>query len=258
MKTPSTVLITGASAGIGRALALEYARRGSPLSLTGRNKERLDKVAQEARALGATVTTAAIDVTDANALGEWIREVDRTQPLELVIANAGISALSPGGETPDDMRKIFEVNVGGVVNTVLPALEGMRRRQAGRIATVSSVASFASMPGIPAYGASKFAVRTWSEGLRLTLWDEGIRVCAVCPGFISTAMTEGVTSPMPLLMSADKAARIIARGLERMPARLVFPKRVYWMLRILSILPESTVRRIYSKFYSAPTQTEEE
>lgn len=244
MPQPATVLITGATSGLGRALALEYARAGRPLALTGRDRARLESVGGEARTLGADVVDRALDVTDGAALAAWIAEVDRERPLELVIANAGVAALSKDGETEEEAREILRVNVRGVLNTVFPALAAMRPRGRGRIAVMSSIASFLPIPTAPAYSASKFAVRAWAEALRLSLWREGIRVTAVCPGFIRTPMTEGVSGPMPFAVDADAAARRIARGLRRSPARLVFPRRTMLLVRAASLLPEAVQRML--------------
>lgn len=244
MPQPDTVLITGATSGLGHALALEYAKAGRSLALTGRDKARLAGVAGEARALGADVVSRPLDVTDSAGLAAWIAEVDEARPLELVIANAGVAALSKGEETEEEARMIFRVNIQGVLNTVFPALAAMRPRRRGRIAVTSSIASFVPIPAAPAYSASKFAVRAWAEALRLSLWKEGIRVTAICPGFIRTPMTAGVHGPMPLAVDAEAAARRIVRGLRRSPARLVFPRRMLLLIRAASLLPESVQRMI--------------
>ncbi|MDH3474132.1 MAG: SDR family NAD(P)-dependent oxidoreductase [Rhodospirillales bacterium] len=228
MKAPKSILITGASSGIGEALARDYAAPGVRLALIGRNTARLESVTAACRAAGAEVTGAVIDVTARDVLAAWIAEVDAAAPLDLVIANAGISAgTGRAGEDDAQARRIMAVNVEGVMNTVLPALAPLRARRRGQIAIISSLAAFRGFPGAPAYCASKAAVRVWGESLRGHLAAEGIGVTVVCPGFVKSRMTAVNEFPMPLLMETDKAVAIIRRGLARNKARIAFP----WPLR---------------------------
>src|SRR4051812_46462457 len=182
MRDPKVILITGASSGIGEALARLYARPGVILALTGRDPARTSAVADACRAAGAEAISAALDVTEATALAAWIRDVDRAHPVDLVIANAGISAGTAGGsESADQTRRILTTNIGGVVNTVAPIVESMKRRGRGQIALMSSLASFRGLPGAPAYCASKAWVRVWGEALRAELGGAGIEVSVICP-----------------------------------------------------------------------------
>jgi short-subunit dehydrogenase len=238
VRDPKSILITGASSGIGEALALAYARPGAELALTGRNAARLDAVAGACRDAGAATATALIDVTGREAMARWIGEVDAAAPLELVIANAGISAGTGRlGETDAQARQIFAVNFDGVMNTVLPALDGFRARRRGQVAIVSSLAGFRGIPGAPAYCASKAAVKVWGEALRGHLAPEGIGVTVVCPGFVKSRMTAVNKFPMPLLMEVDRAAAIIQRGLARNKARIAFPRRLAAAVWLLAALP---------------------
>ena len=158
-------------------------------------------------AAGAKAELAVADVTDRAALAAWIADCDTARPLDLAIANAGISAgTGDGGETEAQTREIFAVNVDGVMNTVLPAVAAMRPRRRGQIAIMSSLAGFRGFPGAPAYCASKAAVRSWGESLRGSLHAEGIKVSVICPGFVRSAMTAVNSFPMPLLMDSDRAA----------------------------------------------------
>jgi len=221
---PASILITGGSSGLGEALAREYAAPGVTLFLSGRDKDRLDAVAEACRTEGARVHLRVIDVTDQSAMAAWIAECDAARPLDLVIANAGISAgTGLGGESAEQIRAIFATNVDGVFNTVLPAAAAMRTRQAGQIAIMSSLASFRGMPGAPAYCASKAAVRVWGEGLRGQLAKDGIRLSVICPGFVKSRMTAVNDFPMPFLMNARKAARIMAADLARDKGRIAYP-----------------------------------
>ena len=239
-KEPGAILITGASSGIGAALARAYARPGAFLALAGRDRRRLEAVAGACRDGGARVTAEIVDVTDQAAMARWVEGTDDAHPLDLVIANAGISAGTGGqGEDEEQTRALFAVNVGGVLNTVLPVVTRMRARKRGQIAVMSSVAGFRGLPGAPAYSASKAAVKAYGEGLRGWLAADGVRVSVICPGFVETPMTAGNPYPMPFLMQADRAAALIRRGLARDKARIAFPRPLYWAAWLLGALPPS-------------------
>lgn len=235
---PRSILITGASSGIGAALAHQYAGPDAKLFLGGRSATRLADVAAGCGARGAAVETATIDVTEAPALARWIEAADDASSLDLVIANAGISAGTGGsGEDADQTRQIFAVNVDGVVNTVMPALARMRGRGRGQIAIVSSLAGLRGFPGAPAYAASKAAVRVWGESLRAHHGPEGIAISVICPGFIETPMTADNRYRMPLLMDADRAAALMSRGLARNRGRIAFPWPLYALALLFTALP---------------------
>lgn len=235
---PRSILITGASSGIGAALAKEYAAPDVYLALSGRDTERLSEVAAACRTAGATVRSLALDVTNRAAVEEWIACVDREQSLDLVVANAGISGgTAAGGEAAEQARAIFRTNVDGVLNTVHAAVYAMRLRGRGQIAIVSSLAAFRGYPGAPAYSASKAAVRVYGEALRGALVPEGIGVSVVCPGYVRSGMTATNAFPMPMLMDADRAAGIIRRGLVKNQARIAFPWPVYAVAWMFGVLP---------------------
>lgn len=244
MRDPKSILITGASSGIGEALAIDYAAPGVFLALTGRDAARTEAVAAACRARGADVLAEIVGAEDAAAMPDFVARAHARRPLDLVIANAGISAGSGGkGESAAQARRIFDVNVQGVVNTVAPAIELMLAKPStgaaprGQIAIVASLAGYRGFPGAPAYCASKAAVKVWGEGLRGELHAHGIEVTVVCPGYVRTRMTEGNTFPMPLLMDADRAVRIIRRGLERNKARIAFPWRLAFLVNLIASLP---------------------
>ena len=237
MRDPRAILITGASSGIGEALARLYARPGVRLALTGRNAGRLAAVAAACRATGADVLDGVVDATDAASMARFVAEADAIAPLDLVIANAGISGgTHGGGESPGQVRAIMAVNVDGVLNTVLAALPLFQARRRGQIAIMSSLASFRGFPGAPAYCASKAAVRVWGEGLRGELAPQGIEVSVVCPGFVMSRMTAQNRFPMPLLMPVGRAARLVARGLAANRARIAFPLRLYFAAWLVGAL----------------------
>lgn len=233
-----SILITGGSSGLGEAIARALARPGTFLALTGRDAARLAGVAEACRLQGAEIVHAVIDVADRERMAAFVAETDRHRPLDLVIANAGVSAGTQGGsEGAGQTRAIFAANVDGVINTVIPALEAMGTRGSGQVAIVSSLAGFRGLPGAPAYCASKAAVRVWGEALRPDWQRRGIKVNVICPGYVTTRMTAKNDFPMPFLMPADKAARIILDGLKRDRARIAFPWPMYAAIRLVAAIP---------------------
>ncbi len=250
------ILITGASSGIGAALAREYAQAGTILHLLGRNSERLQAVANDCRAKGAEVRTAKIDVTDKEAMRAYIEKADMQAPLDLVVANAGISAGTGGTqEPPAQVDHIFDVNVHGVLNTVQPAAACMVARQHGHIAIISSLAGIRALPSCPAYSASKAAVRYCGDALRGALHRDGVMVSVVCPGYILTPMTAVNDFYMPLVMRAERAAAIIRCGLQRKKARIVFPRRLYFPLWWLAALPVFMSDVLFRRLPAKPRNT---
>ena len=254
MRDPTSILITGASSGIGEALAIAYAAPGVFLALTGRDPARTEAVAAACRAKGADVLAETVGAHDPDAMPDFVARAHARSPLDLVIANAGISAGTGGkGESVAQARGIFEVNVQGVVNTVSPAVEKMLEKPRagsaprGQIAIVSSLAGFRGFPGAPAYCASKAAVKVWGEGLRGELHGHGIEVSVVCPGYVRTRMTEDNKFPMPLIMDAGRAVGIIRRGLERNRARIAFPWRLHFMVQLIAALPPAWTDPLFRK-----------
>lgn len=248
---PRSILITGGSSGIGRALALEYAAPGVALTLTGRDAGRVEAVAGECRAKGAEAEGTVIDVADRAAMEDFVGALDDRRPLDLVVANAGISAGTASGgegsmmgESAEQARRIFAVNLDGVLNTVLPVIPRMRDRRAGQIALMSSMAAFRGFPGAPAYCGSKAAVKVWGESLRGWLGPEGVKVSVICPGFVESRITAANTFPMPFFMPGDKAARIIRRKLARNVGRIAFPWPMYMASWLGGALPDALVGAI--------------
>ena len=252
MKEPRSILITGASSGIGEALALAYAAPGMSLALSGRDRDRLDAVALRCRELGAVVEAKTVDVVDEQAMARWIGAVDERAPLDLVIANAGVSrGLKSAGEIHDHVREIFAVNVEGVFNTLHPAIPRMRARGQGQLAIMSSFAGFRGLPGAAAYCASKAAVKVYGEGLRGWLQPKGVEVSVVCPGFVRSRLTARNKFAMPFLMDAERAARIIKRGLRRNKGLIAFPLPMHAFAWLLAALPatllDPLLRRLPAK-----------
>jgi len=240
---PKSILITGATSGIGEALALRYASRpGTTLVLTGRNLSNLEKVASECRAKGAAVYTKQVDVIEEQALGDWIKEMDATVEggLDLVVANAGISEQTAGIDLRDIeqcARKLYAANVFGLFNTIFPALPAMRARGRGQIALMSSMSSFIPMAGAPAYSSSKWAVRLFGMGMRAQMYREGISVNVIAPGFVRSPMTDINKFPMEYLVEMDYAIDQIVNGLENDKALIAFPWQMLVLAYFLLILP---------------------
>jgi short-subunit dehydrogenase len=244
MKNPKTILITGASSGIGRALALEYAAPGMVLLLTGRDQNRLMEIESRCRQKGATTHTATLDVAEAAHIARQIEAWDDLNPIDLVIANAGISGGSSGGAA---FREILNVNLDGTVNTVEPLIPRMVARGHGQIALMSSMAGWRGMPNAPAYSVSKVAVRAYGEALRPLLKKNGLGVSVIFPGFIKTPLTDKNNFPMPFLISAESAARYIRDGLARNKARIGFPWQMLLISRLVASLPLALGDFILSK-----------
>lgn len=238
MYHPQTILITGASSGIGAALAVGYASSGRTLFLLGREETRLQAVAADCRARGARVECAIVDVTDKAAMADVIVRMDDATPIDMVIANAGISTGSfAGKETLEAAEQVFAVNFAGVIHTIHPLIERMKARGRGHIAIMSSLAGICALPSAPAYSASKAAVRVYGDALRGMLKPHNVHVSVICPGWISTPLTDKNHFPMPLIMSVERAIHIIMRNLEKKKARIAFPFSLYVALHILSFLP---------------------
>lgn len=278
MKQPRNIAITGASSGLGAALAMHYATSGITLYLHGRNTDRLRKVADSCRARGATVETYSVDVRDAEGMKSWLMAADDKTPLDLVIANAGISAgiglptpersiaqpyqanknsdfaqAGGGGENDAQSRAIFGTNIDGMNNTIQPIIPLMVGRRRGQIALIASLAGIRGLASSPAYSASKGWARLYGEGLRGWLKPYGVAVNVVCPGFIRTPLTDVNPYKMPLLMEPEKAARIIADGLAKNQARIAFPKLLYWPLWWLTCLPVSWTDPYFERLPGKPS-----
>ncbi|TWT03806.1 SDR family oxidoreductase [Reyranella sp. CPCC 100927] len=228
-----SIVLTGASSGIGAALARDYASKSVRLALIGRDATRLADVATACRDKGADVATATIDITERATLEAWLQRQDAERAVDLVIANAGV-ALEKGRDLGDgeSLRRTMAINVDGTLNTILPLLPAMRARRVGQIGIVSSLAGFFGLPQAAGYNASKAAGRVLAESLRIQLKADKVGVSAICPGFVESAITRGNSFPMPFLMTAERASNIIRRGLAQNRARIAFPlptKAAVWL-----------------------------
>jgi short-subunit dehydrogenase len=243
---PTTIVVTGASSGIGAALARALAGSGRKLVLIARNPERLDAVAEACRARGAECVTASIDVRDSERLLAFLGEVNNNADVDLLIVSAGIldgRHVDTTVETRTAARQVVEVNLLSAIDTIHAILPGMRRRRRGAIALVGSLASLNPLPDAPAYSASKAGLMSYGLALREAVEAEGIRVVVACPGFVSTGMSSIHRGPRPGEISAEEAATHILRGLQKNRPLIGFSVVPFWFSRLALLLPEWARRR---------------
>ncbi|GAB4166064.1 MAG: SDR family NAD(P)-dependent oxidoreductase [Rickettsiaceae bacterium] len=252
-RTKKTIIITGASSGLGAAIAINYSRFPCKLFLIGRSSERLQQITDICSSNGAEILPIVLDVTDSEAMERNLKKIAEQDGIDIVIACAGVSAGTlDGPETAKQVKKIFDVNVDGVLNTVLPVIPHMVERRSGQIAIVSSMAGFVGLASAPSYSASKGAVRLFSDALRGYLKPLGINVTTVIPGYIKTPMTKVNNFPMPFMISAEKAAQKIINGIGNGKEIIAFPWIMYLLMKVLSLLPSRVLTYINSKLPGKP------
>ena len=241
------VFLTGASTGIGQALARHYAARGATLGLVARRSELLTELQ------GTLPTRAEIyacDVRDLAGMKAAARDfIDAHGVPRIVIANAGIShgTLTEHEEDVAAFREIMEVNVTGMVNTFHPFVAPMRERGHGTLVGIASVAGLRGIPGASAYSASKAAAIRYLESLRVELRGTGIDVTAILPGYIATPMTRGNPYRMPFLLEADEAARRFARVIDARRRYAIVPWQMAIVGRLFAALPDAIYDRVMAK-----------
>jgi short-subunit dehydrogenase len=239
-------IVTGASSGIGRALALRLGAEGYRVGLIARRREALEEAASTIVQAGGSAVAGVADVGDRAALRAAIAELElQLGPTEVMVANAGYG--TPTHLDPlniADVEQTFRVNVVGLIYSIEAVLPGMLERRQGQLLAISSLAAFKGLPGESAYCASKAAVNAYMEGLRIALRSRGVVVTTVCPGFVATPMTT-MNSAMPFLMSADEAGRRIARVIGRRRGGVVcFPWRMALLTSLVARLPDAIVARL--------------
>ncbi|GJE46542.1 SDR family NAD(P)-dependent oxidoreductase [Methylobacterium soli] len=234
------ILITGASSGIGAALARHYAAPSATLILNARDPDRLEAVAQACRAKGAQVEVERLDVRDRAGMRAFLQAADARHPLDLVIVNAAINGGHPAGgiETEETAFETVDINLNGALNVALPSLTLMLARGRGQIALISSLAAYAPLPDAPAYSGAKAALLAHGLALRAKVKPHGVRVNVVTPGYVKTPMGGDYKGWRPLEMSADQAASRIAEGLARDLDVVAFPRRLAAAARGAALLPE--------------------
>lgn len=247
MRQAQRVIITGASSGIGAALALRYAREGATLGLIARRKPELEQLAVQ---FPTRAEIYPLDVRDAAALAAAARDfISRHGVPDIVIANAGVSVgtLTDFAEDTRVFRDVFDINVIGVVNTLQPFLASMRAAERGSLVGIASVAGYRGLPGGAAYSASKAAVIAYLESLRVELRASGIKVTTICPGYIETPMTAKNPYPMPFLMSADRAAEKMIAIIARRKPFAVIPWQMAMVARCLHMMPNWLYDRLFAR-----------
>jgi short-subunit dehydrogenase len=238
-------VITGASTGIGKAVALALAARGAKVGLIARRDDLLQELAAEIRATNGTAVGVAADVTDRQAVLAAVAKLrDQLGPIDLMFANAGIGEHTGAYEmNVPAVEATMKVNFLGVVYAFESVLADMIQRNRGHLVAVSSMASLKGLPTSAAYSASKAAVNNYCEGLRIELHGTGIAVTSILPGFIATPMTAKYPRKMPWLMTAEEAARRILTALHRKPAVYAFPWQMRVLLNVARWAPDSFVAR---------------
>lgn len=235
------VWITGASAGIGRQLALQMVREGYNVVGSARSEEKLAELALETTNLKGSFHSAPCDVTDRAAMAEVVSDIEANRgPIRLAVFNAG-GYWPVAGEAMDidTYRKNYEVNLFGVLNGLVPVVERMKGHGKGQVAVVASVSGYSGLPAASAYGACKAALNNMAESLKFDFDKMNIRIQVVNPGFIDTPATQKNDFEMPSLMPVDKAVDRMIRGLEQGGFEITFPRRFTYKLKALRWLPHS-------------------
>lgn len=245
----TTALVTGASSGIGRALAVEMARRGARVGLLARRAEALDETVGEIQAVNGTALSLPTDVRDGEAVAAAVQKLRRSfGPVNMLIANAGIGDLTPA--TKFDAQRateIIAINLVGAINCVAAVLPDMLAQHRGHLVAVSSLAAYRGLPGSSAYSASKAGLSTFFESLRLDLRSSGVKVTIIHPGFIRTPMTEPRRGPMPYLLELPDATSRIMRAIERERRSYAFPWQLATIVRLLRLLPDALYDRLMER-----------
>lgn len=239
------IFLTGASSGIGEGLARRWGVEGATLGLVARRAPLLEELARDLRGRGATVHVWAGDVSDTAAMARAASAfLDAAGGVDLVVANAGIAIRHTTLEgDAEGVARLMAVNVVGVTNTILPFVPAMVRQGAGTLVAVSSMAGHRALPGRTAYSASKAAVITFMDGLRMDLFGTGVHAMTICPGFVRTPLTAG-SKKMPFLVELDDAVAHIVRAIDRRARTYTFPWQMNLLKGVLRRAPESMVRRL--------------
>lgn len=230
----ATILVTGASSGIGAALAKAYASPSTNLVLWGRDAERLGQTARECRSLGSTVQTLQLDLHNIAEIAGHIREFDGLSPIDIAIFNAGLGGTASDSHAAECVERslhVATVNFTAAVVGANAVAERMATRGRGHVVLIASVADTVPLPMAPTYAGSKAGLKMFAESLAIRLEHYRVRVTVVSPGFVDTAMSRQVHAPKPFMISAEVAATIIKRRLEKRATRIVLP----WPYAILTV-----------------------
>jgi short-subunit dehydrogenase len=232
-------LVTGASSGIGRGLALALGQRGAHVVVVARRRDRLDELVREIEAAGGRAEALVLDVADGDATYEAVRAVDARLPIDFLVANAGIGGVTPGKKLDwARVKSIFETNLVGAAATISGAVAGMVERGDGRVVAVASVAGFRGLPRFGAYSASKAGLITLCESLRIDLHGTGVSITTVCPGYVQTdLLTPGKSHPF--VVSVDDAVATILKAADARDAVCTFPAPIVAGMRAAQLMPRS-------------------
>ena len=232
-------MITGASSGIGRGLAVELARRGAKVGLVARRADVLQEVISEIESVGSKALALPADVQDASSMAAAAEKLrSEFGPIDILIANAGIGPTRDAAEiNAEEIAGVINVNVIGASNSVAAVIPAMVARGSGQLVVISSLAAYRGLPKSAAYCASKAAVSAFFESLRLDLVPRGIDVTIIHPGFIKTPLTTGRDARMPFLMELDDAVKKMVRAIEKRRKRYSFPWQLATIVRIGLIMP---------------------
>ena len=244
---PLKIIITGASSGLGKALARHYASLGSTLGLIARNRTSLESLVNELPDTASIFYD--IDVRDAESMRSAASDfIQRYGCPDIVIANAGISqgTLTEYAEDSKVFESILATNVTGIVNTFQPFITVMRTQGKGNLVGISSVASYRGLPGASAYSSSKAAANSYLESLRVEMYGSGVSVITICPGYIVTPMTANNPFQMPFIMTAQTAAKKIVHIINHKKVFSVIPWQMGIVARILKLLPNFVYDRLFS------------
>lgn len=240
-------MITGASRGLGAALAARFAAPGAMIGLIGRDADALRQVAAGCVARGATVRIGVCDVSNGAAMTTLLTGWDDANAIDLAIANAGITGGRQADGTmdgTDGARRLIEGNLIGTTNLVEPLLPRFQARRSGQFALIASLAALRGMPDHPAYSASKAGVLAYGEGLRAALRPDGITVSVILPGYFASALDDRWSGPKPLAMSRDAMADRVASAIRRGAGLAMIPRRLGLVLRVLALLPSGLGDRL--------------
>ena len=247
LEQPRRLIITGASSGLGLALAQHYLGRGAAVGAIARRTELLQSLSER---FPQQVYCYPLDVRDAAALQATAQDfIVRVGVPDIVIANAGVSVgtLTEYAEDIDSFQQVMDINVLGIVKTFQPFLSAMRESGRGSLVGIASVAGFRGLPGVGAYSASKAALISYLESLRVELYGSGVRVVTICPGYIKTPMTAVNSYTMPFILPADEAAQRIVRAIDCGKSLAVVPWQMGVIGRMLKLLPNWLYDSLLSK-----------
>ncbi len=242
--------ITGASTGIGKALALELAGKGFTVAATARSANKLAELENEAASLSGKILSFPGDVTSEKAMSDCVDAIEqKAGPITLAVFNAG-NYFPTRGERLEtgNFIKTYEINVFGIVFGLVPAVEKMKQRRKGQVVMVASISGIGGLPLASGYGASKAAIINMAEALKFDFDKMNIRIQVVTPGFVDTPLTEGNRFSMPALMKVDDAARKLAKGIASGGFEITFPKRFTYFLKFINLLPYPLYFEILNRF----------